>query len=913
MKVGDLVSGRGIEFGRITHAYPDGKITIEVLFSSFTMHGVSSAEFTIKTEESLSRYEAAIKEQKRIDLIKSQQEQSQIEADRLAKIKKEEQRKHTLSKIKLILAEDFLGADRFYKENCVRFLSNEDYRKEKIEFVQKWFKKYESRNMPDYQQAAAIASVNNNIQVIARAGSGKTETIVNRAFFLQQHCGISPQEILLLAFNKKAVEKMENDLRSMAEDRIPHILTFHALAYNLIHPGEELLYDDPRSEHQGLSQTIQDIIDDHLRSEQFYKRIRQLMLAQFRDDWELIVAGGYDMKPEDLLKYRRSLPRKSLKGEDVKSYGEKVIADFLFENDVPYLYERSFESGKKNLRPDFTILKSDNCGVVIEYFGLAGDLDYDEQSDWKRGYWGEKPEWTFLEFTPEHIKQSGVQKFREMLKTTLEKECIPCNQLSEEEIWNRVNENGRAISTFTKAIVTFIGKCRKLGLTPDTLADRIDRHVPQFKTEGLFVEIAKIFYCAYVERLTKVGEEDFDGLMQRAIKAIYDGGTIFERRNDKGDLKTLRYIFIDEYQDFSNLFHKLTESIRVQNPHVLFFCVGDNWQAINGFAGSDLKYFNNFNNYFKASQQLDVSTNYRSDKTIVDIGNALMLGHGKPAIAFNKSKGRVLLADIDDFKSSAWEKELHHFDKLTPMVLRLVAKETSSGRNVTLLSRTNHIRYDNLRGKEAHSGIKGYLKQLREYLPRQMRHRLSSDTAHKYKGLQDKVVIILDAVDRCYPLIHPLWFLFRILGDNKENIISEERRLFYVALTRAAEALIIVTERRKCSPFLEELIGKSEITKINWDIFPQVRSGENRLLVKVNNNNNIEIKELLNAGGFKYHSEPEYAWIKSYPRNGFSIDNLKNLPWAKAAKDIIVTIMNDQEKADVLYNVSNGNWICIVR
>ena len=86
-----------------------------------------------------------------------------------------------------------------------------------------------------------------------------------------------------------------------------------------------------------------------------------------------------------------------------------------------------------------------------------------------------------------------------------------------------------------------------------------------------------------------------------------------------------------------------------------------------------------------------------------------------------------------------------------------------------------------------------------------MKERISISTAHKYKGLEKPMVIVLDAVARSYPLIHPDWAFSRVLGDSPEKITKEERRLFYVALTRAIEKLVIITDGRSKSPFLEEL------------------------------------------------------------------------------------------------------------
>ena len=83
------------------------------------------------------------------------------------------------------------------------------------------------------------------MQVIARAGSGKTSTLVNRAIFLQKQCGVHPSEILLLVFNRKAAQEITDRLKKYLPNDMPHVMTFHALAYAIVHPTEKLLFNAP--------------------------------------------------------------------------------------------------------------------------------------------------------------------------------------------------------------------------------------------------------------------------------------------------------------------------------------------------------------------------------------------------------------------------------------------------------------------------------------------------------------------------------------------------------------------------------------------------------------------------------------------------------------------------------------------
>lgn len=927
------------------------------------------SERTRQQAEARAREEAARiaaekrREERRVAELKRQEEARekarQEELLRQAKARREA----LLRQLRNLFVSDYLGAEKFYEDECSQVIPADEFQRERTAFVRSWLAKNaggKRAHSADDEQLAAIATVNGHVQVTARAGSGKTTTLVYRAFFLMKHCGVSPNEMLLLAFNRKAALEMRRRLLALFDPtaesavsgeikrrqsdqsgsrsrnrrdgieaqavdavaaerntRLPHVMTFHALAYAIVHPEESLLYDDSEGEGLGLSRAFQFVVDDHLQMPEYRGKIRELMLAHFREDWDRIVEGCYDQSREELLRFRRSLPTESLGGDYLKSYGEKVIADFLFEHDVAYKYERNHWWSGINYRPDFTIFRTPKSGVIIEYFGLKGDADYDEMSEDKRRYWEGKRDWSLIEFSPRDITKGTLESFRARLRHELETNNIRCEPLSEEEIWHRVRE--RAIDRFTSAMVGFVGRCRKRSLTPSGLRALIDSYTSLSSVEEMFLELGHTLYAAYLTRLAATGEDDFDGLMQRAAASVDSGSVLFERKSGGGDLSKLRHIFIDEFQDFSDLFYRLLSAIFKSNPSVELFCVGDDWQAINGFAGSDLRFFENFEEYVGTAQRLNISTNYRSHRAIVSIGNALMDGFGVKAQAHRSEPGRVLLSDLQEFEPFLTEKQRHPGDAITPAVLRVVNRALADGLDVVLLCRRNGLPWfvnyqesDISRGR----GLDRYLELLRSFFPKGLKERITISTAHKYKGLEKPMVIVLDAVARSYPLIHPDWVFSRILGDSPETIAREERRLFYVALTRAIDSLVIFTEQRTKSPFLEDLERKQVARKISWDEFPPVRGATTRLVVKVGNQDGrggaptFAIKDYLKAAGYQWQNKGWPAWAKSYPAEGFAVNALESELWAAEADGIEVRILDDTESVIAHYSIDGGNWRC---
>lgn len=894
---------------------------------------------------------------------KEAEKQAEVEQQRAEREQERLRREGAFEQLRQHLESDFLEADRLSVHGYQNVLSDQDVQAEKIAFVERW---YEARllteggavrNLPDPTQCAAIGAVNGNVQVVARAGSGKTSTVVDRAEFLTRHCRVPSDQIMILAFNRNAAHEVRRrllvglypdaerlivaerkrreqeqrgrgaslrDLDEAATDSVikqiqaelPHVMTFHALAYGVVHPEESILSDGPDQESQGLSRVIQQVVDDHLRSDVHFEAIRRVMLAHFREDWDRIIEGRFADSPREFLQFRKSLARQSLAGDYLKSGGEKLIADFLFEHGVPYKYEQNHWWSGINYRPDFTIPTSEKGGVVIEYFGLSGDRDYDEMSENKRRYWGSKAGWELIEFSPYDIALNGAEAFLAELRGRLEACGVTCRRLSEQEIWNLIKD--RAIDDFTRAIKGFIARCRKLLISPNQLGAMIgERGGAPTALQGFWM-LASRLYAAYLERLVATGEEDFDGLMQRATQTILTGKTAFARKTRSGDLRKITHLFIDEYQDFSELFHRLISAIRGQNAAVELFCVGDDWQAINGFAGSDLRFFKNFNAFVPGqNRRVVLDRNYRSCRSVVQTGNAVMDGLGEPAIAHRIDPGRVQIGDLADFRPTLREVDMHRGDDITPAVLRLVRWFLSDGKKVVLLSRQKSLPYyiSQSSGRAAgEGGLEHFLRHIRSWLPEPVRDNVMISTAHSFKGREAPVVILLDALARRFPLIHPDWVFSEILGDNPSIITDEERRLFYVAVTRAKDELVIVTRKGEESPFMTGFSRGDLTSRVVWDNLPDTAPSAANVIIMVGNGfgwgaaPTHEIKDLLKAHGYAWRSVGWPSWWKSVPAAGFSLDRVKSEPWAARADGIEVRVDGANENGVERYLVSHGYW-----
>lgn len=880
-------------------------------------------------EEAKARAEEEQKERERLRRIREEQERKRRELEEKKRAKQaalKAKKDAFIAQINSAFKSDYLSAESFFEENDKEhLLSASEFHQLQAEYIEKWFSAHtpEGGFPPDKDQGAAIGATRKNVEVVARAGSGKTSTIVNRFRFLTEHCKVNPASVLMLAFNKKAAgelrEKMEG-LFATFDDReisMPHVMTFHALAYSIVHPEETLIYDDEESGARTLSKAVQQIIDDKIRDDTWAPKIREVMLLHFKGNWEAIESGGHNLSAEQQLIYRRSLPNQTLNNEYVKSYGEKVIANILFEHDIEYTYEKYFKwSDGTPYRPDFTVYTSDGKPVIIEYLGLAGDPEYDRLTAHKEAYWADH-QVQLIEVFKEDVAGETDALTKELLGF-LEEEGVRYRKLSEEEIWERIKE--RAIDEFTKAVTSFIGRCRKKDLSVEDLSVLIQNYASELPTEGLFHELACNIYEDYLNKLQSENLEDFDGLISRAVQDIMQGKTVFDSWRNRGELRNLSYIMIDEYQDFSFLFERFLGMIRIACPQADIFCVGDDWQAINAFAGSDVRYFHDFTQRYEESGRYTLKTNYRSKKEIVDVASRLMAQDEseRRIHAAKQGAGTVCLGYLSIFEPAPVEAAIHDYDRLTPAILRLVSSILDQGKNVVFLTRTN----DRLplgficRAKATGTSLERFLASVRKFFPPEKRYttdnkeRITASTTHKYKGKENDAVIILDAMVGFYPLIHPAWIFQRIFGDTIDKLIEDERRLFYVALSRAKEDLYILTMKDEESPFLSAL-GK--LKALEWNDYPPVKTDEVSIKVEVCNQRGnyitpptMLIKEWLKADDYKWDAGRK-AWYHYYSRNDFDISEVLAQAWTHVADHVCLIQYDEDDQIEVAYLFADGN------
>lgn len=826
--------------------------------------------------------------------VEEREERDRIARDRAA------EKKQLMDRLRVEIEQHFLGAADWLRHNDPdHLISVQEYQDALVNHVTGWCRTNVTMPngkalVPDTSQALAIATHGRHALVGARAGSGKTATMVARSVFLIRACGVDPSSILMLAFNVAAADEMRDRLEKMLpQGRVPHVMTFHALAHRIVHPSENLLFDRSDS-MRALSRHVQDVRDELMRTPGKEELVREVMLAYFRRDWSRILERGDNLSAADQLAYRRHLQDESIKGDFVKSYGEKVIANILFSNGIAgdgrgaesyYGYEHDVRWNGQNYKPDFSIYdQTKKPRIVIEYFGLQGDPDYDRQSQAKREFWAERDE-VFLEYFPSDIAKPG---FEERILADLRSVGAPLHPLTDEELWHRIRK--RALDRFTDATTTIIGRARQRRWTGEDLRQTWATMGMDDPDLDRFIDLGAELLDAYAASLTADAKEDFTGLMWRAVDEVRTGTTSFGRGGRvEGDLSTLEHIVVDEFQDFSLMFFELLDAILRTSPKCRVMAVGDDWQAINEFAGSSTAYFSSFEADFRDATRLALATNRRSATTLVTLGNTVMRGRGTPAQAARMERGHIREFTADTFDPSPIEAAAFgDYDRQTPALLRLIQEHRVKGRSVAVLSRKRRGTWTvNLdEGPRTFSEFAAYGAYLRQILDVEEPEELRFSSTHGFKGQEADAVILVDVTQRNYPLIHPTWTLFQVFGDTIQTLSQAERRLFYVGVSRPHVHLDVVTTNRDPSEFWTEARGSNAVIQGAWESLPEVRlpGGDGHVEIRVYNSSVEDFdksKELLMQGRFRFRGGTAKYWWRLVPADTWDDAALLRAPWAQ--------------------------------
>ena len=756
--------------------------------------------------------------------------------------KKMEQKVEILNAIKNNDFKKAYNLNKTYKLTTTEQFSNDNLRKPLEIFLNKYTTK---RLEVDSDQAIAISADSKSTLIAARAGSGKTRVLLQRVTMLKHSYDFTPKNMLLLVFNKAVQLDIRNRLVDLygwsKEEARQSIHTFHSFARSLL-PKQEKSKDVLSEETQKkVIQTLfEKRLEEDLEFEQFFRRF---ILSSKSFIESKLDESSFDSKAHyhDYLRNQKYL---TLDKQTVKSKGEKYIADFLFEHGIRYDYETivSVLDGSRIYRPDFQLWNTNLNGkkIYIEHWGINENKpqtpahwstsaeDYIKEMELKRIFWKKRKNSILVESSIVDMAK-GRDIFESILKQKLMNVGISPKKLSNEEIL----ENLRAIwrRPLIDKFYTFIQKMQSSSHSKLELSNKIQ----SVRWSEALSATQKLFYCMalnifddYKDYKIEKKKLDYSDMLDQASDIIMNKSISGETEPRIEELKS---VLIDEFQDFTHQFSAIINAIRNQNNELDIFCVGDDWQAINSFMGADLDHFINFSQANENPISHNLPKNYRSKSEIVNTGNEIMQTRGLPGQHI-KTGGNVNQVYIDDnswfdlkgkdkrydvFRSKPGdENPMRRFDpgfiraRYLKEIYKILKIQSISNKDILVLTRNNS--FEGLEKEELQSQLFRLLKEdvnnKDSYWESKNRieQSIKFSTVHSVKGGEAETVIILGANDGYFPLLHPDNELFRIFDNHPNDYIKksleEERRLFYVAVTRAKEQLFFICEKNIASPFL---------------------------------------------------------------------------------------------------------------
>lgn len=703
----------------------------------------------------------------------------------------------------------------------------------------------------DPQQVEAILEDEDNTLIIAGAGCGKTTTIQGKVSYLLDHGLASPEEILLLSFAKKSADDLTAKMGHLGVNS----RTFHSLAYQILKNSDQnpTVLSPNESE-----QLLVDIHHRMSRDETYLSSFNDFVLNglhPIKNENEFDSYADYidylkDSEFESLQgllgkrKYFVSDKDSSLRGEFVKNGEECYIANFLFLHGIPYTYDAPYsylqniaesapyDKHKSRYKPTFTIYRNgvDDARNIVyldhlpisaaghspKFFKGNGQLSptayYAHLLQWKEDI-HRAHRTQYIKSYSYEFKNNTIE---ENLIDNLLKHGIRPKRRPNAEVYKMLEEvYGKEIDTVMKLIQTFINLFKS---SDKSLEELFEANKKLFKGDAELVDrndqlltIIKKLYTAYQEELQKQRKLDFNDLINLAQEHIGQG----KHRHP------YKYIIVDEFQDISINRCKLLASLKEQQ-HTKLFAVGDDWQSIYRFSGSDLTLFHKFQDFFGHSSIKKIETTYRFADPMISISSQFLLKNPtqikKTLRSLPNRRTDVLLeynkADATSINESllAILQKLYitYGDDLQSKSILLLGRyqhdinRLVKGNGITVAKKESYIQLDtvvrNIQMDKA--GNTSQNSQLR------LTKKINFYTVHKSKGLEADIVILINCENGKYGFPSELSddkLLNLLLSGDDQYPNSEERRLFYVALTRAKEKFYFLASRNKQSKFVREL------------------------------------------------------------------------------------------------------------
>lgn len=675
----------------------------------------------------------------------------------------------------------------------------------------------------DKSQREAIICDEDNLLVLSGAGSGKTTTISAKVKYLIDIKNVKPDKICVITFTKKAKEELDYKINKLFNANVD-IYTFHSLGLKIIkyyYKNKDIDIIDEKGQYK--------IICDYIKNNLFKNKEKFNLFFEafknktsFSEEYKLF-DNYYDYHNymykrkyinsnttmdnyiKEQTKRRRNYFR-TLNGEYCKSKEEVDIANFLYLNNINYQYEKSYKKldNLKIYKPDFYIEQNNNYNY-IEHFGIdkinetnnhytKEELtNYLKNMKLKENY--HKKEKIEDLFIITYSKVLGKKNYLSVLKDSLIKKGYVLSKKDNNLVYERLKDTSedKYINNFVNRIVIpFISYFKRSNYKLEEFM--------KIKTDNDLlnkqIKVISDIYLNYESKLREKNLIDFEDMINISYKAM----PYVKEKNLGVDYK---YIIIDEYQDVSMQRFNLTKRIEeLFKSKIIAF--GDDYQTIFGFSGSRIDLMTEFKNYLTDAKQIPIPNVYRNSQELIDVATKFINKNSKQIkkklISNKRLIGPIELYIYND--SNHLNTNINKSIILSNILDKIYLSNNKS--NVLLLERYNND-IDTILNHEL------FIRKNHESIIYKKHEDMKIDylTIHKSKGLEYDNCILINAIDDKYGFpskIEDEEIIKLLKPKIEENIFyPEERRLFYVAMTRTKNKLYILVPKSKTSSFIREI------------------------------------------------------------------------------------------------------------
>ncbi len=702
----------------------------------------------------------------------------------------------------------------------------------------------------DADQRRVVLTDEDYCLVVAGAGAGKTTTVAAKVKYLVDKQQIDPKQILVVSFTNKAVEELRQHINGELQIDCP-IATFHSTGNAILHkqnPDKLNIVDSNK-----LYYVIQDYFRGSiLKNESTVNNLILFFASYFDAPYEgsdlnaffnNLAKSNFSTMRSEFDDFQRQVidvrTRKAvtIQSEVMRSNQEVEIANFLYLNSLDYeyepLYKYDIQYSRKPYTPDFIVSQGDKV-AYIEHFGITEDgrnnrYSQDQLDSYKNAIRDKikqhKQHGTTLIYT--FSSYNDRRSITDHLKEQLESNGFVLTPRSNQEVMEKLvtSEENRYIRKLVNLITRFITNFKTNGFTEDDF-NRMYHSTQNVRTR-LFLDICNDCYLEYQRYLSENNAIDFQDMINESARLLREVAEMKKKLDFK-------YIIVDEYQDISRQrFDLVSELHNVTDAKII--AVGDDWQSIYAFSGSDITLFTKFAEKMGYAKLLKIVRTYRNSQEVIDIaGNFIQRNPTqiqKELISNKSITDPVIIYTYDstrkdpkgDNRSGANYAIAHAIEVALEQIIEYNRAEGKPYNSSILLL-----------GRFGFDGDRLERSGLFEYVTRGSKLRsvkypklnITFMTAHASKGLGYDNVIVINGRNETYGFPSKIEddpvLSFVIKGDDSIDY-AEERRLFYVAMTRTKNRVFFIAPEQNPSEFLLELKHdyKNVVLRGEWNDDPK--------------------------------------------------------------------------------------------